>query len=74
MAKVQGVCLAGAGELLGVADLAIAATDAKIQEYAQMFAEEEHEHAAAAKRKLDALTQGEKSDHRLDLDPPVMPE
>jgi enoyl-CoA hydratase len=29
IAKVQGVCLAGAGELLGVADLVVAATDAR---------------------------------------------
>ncbi len=29
VAKVQGVCLAGAGELLGVADLVVAATDAR---------------------------------------------
>ena len=29
VAKVQGVCLAGAGELLGVADLVVAAADAK---------------------------------------------
>ncbi|MDG2111419.1 MAG: enoyl-CoA hydratase-related protein [Actinomycetota bacterium] len=29
VAKVQGVCLAGAGELLGVADLVVAADDAK---------------------------------------------
>lgn len=54
--------------------IAIAASDAKIQEYAHMFAEEEHEHAQAAKRKLDALNSGVKGDHRLDLDPPAMPE
>ncbi|MEL6982539.1 MAG: enoyl-CoA hydratase-related protein [Actinomycetota bacterium] len=29
IAKVQGVCLAGAGELLGVADLVVAASDAR---------------------------------------------
>ncbi len=29
VAKVQGLCLAGAGELLGVADLVVAASDAK---------------------------------------------
>lgn len=29
IAKVQGVCLSGAGELLGVADLVVAATDAR---------------------------------------------
>lgn len=54
--------------------IALSTSDPKIQEYANMFAEEEHEHAEAAKRKLDSLKAGQKDDHRLDLDPPAMPE
>lgn len=48
--------------------------DPAIRRYAAEFAAEEHEHAEAAKRMMAKLTQADKVDQGLDLDPPAMPE
>lgn len=54
--------------------VSLQATDERIRAYAHAFAEEEHQHAEAAKQKLEELKELTPSDYNIDLDPPVMPE
>ncbi|MCG8669231.1 MAG: ferritin family protein [Pseudomonadales bacterium] len=54
--------------------ISLQASDEDIRKYAHLFAEEEHEHAEAAKRSLEELKLSKGQDEKVDLDPPFMPE